>query len=160
MLTSIVYYSVTDRSFKETFFSSDYDRNLYYKSLLLSKKNAELTAKLNRVQYSLKKLESQNYYLKMNGSQVSSYGTVNSGRGLASVETGPKSLQLEYDGKDHVQYDIYRWGEYKLNSIANREYSLQNYEKASQFYIELINQYPKSNYLSESMLLKSAYSCY
>lgn len=71
-----------------------------------------------------------------------------------------ESIKRNGRGIDHVQYDIYKWGEYKLYTIANREYKLKNYTKASQFYIELINQYPESKYLSEETLMRSAFSCY
>ncbi len=160
LTTFFVYFSYKGYNLDRSVFTgSDREEQYYYKSLLFAKENTELKAQLSRMVHEVQKLKSKNHYLTLKLEEKNEIGQASLGRSLASF-TPVRKLNLATSDTDHVQYDIYKWGEYKLYTIANREYNLKNYDKASQFYVELINQYPDSDYLSESLLLKSAYSCY
>ncbi len=161
LATFFTYFSYKGYNLDRSVFfgGSDREERYYYKSLLFAKENNELKAKLSRMVHQVQKLKSKNHYLALKLQEKNDRDDQDSGRMIASF-TPVREFNLSPEEKDHVQYDIYKWGEYKLYTIANREYNLKNYDKASQFYVELINQYPDSDYLSESMLLKSAYACY
>lgn len=133
------------------------EEKYYYKSLTLAKENRLLKQKISTLNFNYQKMKSKNHYLKMKVSKNSPVSV--SKRKIASYAPVTK-FSFDSSDKDFVQDEIYQWGEYKLYTIALREYKLKNFEKSSQFFVELINQYPESKYLNESVLLKSAFSCY
>jgi TolA-binding protein len=153
--TIFIFYRDKDFSMPYSASYSLKSEKYYYQSLQLAKKNRELMVKVSELNHELNNEKTKNHYLKVKMDNEQGEAQ----RDLASFMP-VKKLTIEGDAKDYVQYDIYKWGEQKLFSIGNREYKLKNYDKASQFYVELINQHPDSKHLTESMLMKSAFSCY
>lgn len=116
-------------------------------ALILAKENRELRAQLNKLKYEISAVKTKNDFLqiKLNKRQTE--------RKIASV-----TEKKEY--KDLVQYDVYKWSPDKLLGIAGKEFHFKHFEKAAQFYNELITRHPDHKLVTDKVLFAAGISAY
>lgn len=124
--------------------------NRYEKvSLHLAKKNRELKAEINKLNFEVQSLKSQNHFLALKLK-----GNNRAGRSIASI---PSPIDIK---NDLVKYDTYKWSEKELLLVARTEFNKKNYEKSAQFFQIFISKHPKSKMLSDEVLFQSSIASY
>lgn len=93
---------------------------------------AELESQVVDLKFEIAKLKTENEILVKESHQIQSR------RAIASVEEN-----------DLVQFEIYQWKEIQLWQMGQKNFDEKNYEKASQFYLSLIKNYPESNKIDD-----------
>ena len=115
-------------------------------ALELAAENRILQAKVTDLEYKLTKVETEKNAL----ASIAKQGQVQ--RSIASV---PKS-----NSEDYVNYDIYQWSPEKLLAIGEKELHFKNYDKAAQFYNELVTRFPKNELITDRVLFGAGISAF
>jgi TolA-binding protein len=128
----------------------------YYKSLNLAKEVRFLNSQVSSKNFEIEQLKNKNQYYKI---QLASLKK-GSNRGLASVN---ENVLEELTGKNYgknVDFNIYKWSEYKLYTVANNYFTAEDHKNASYYYLTLLKHYPNSKYIDEDFLMKAGLTCY
>lgn len=92
------------------------------KALLFSKENRNLRNEVARLEYKIKVLESEKFYLK--GQLDQNQNSVS--RAVASLGLSPQN--------DLVKNNVYHWKNEEILAVAQDSFSKKDFEKAAQFY--------------------------
>ncbi len=119
-------------------FKGQWEEQLQFekKALALAKENRLLRTKVSDLEYKLSEVESKSKFFAAQAQGA--------GRKIASVP------QMNAD--DLVNFDVYKWSPEKLLAIGEKELHFKNYEKAAQFYNELIDRFPKHKIVDDRVL--------
>ncbi len=138
-------------------------------SLKLAKENRELKMEVKRLEYELQK-----YKHNVGGHDLAkathdsheapvahSDNHGNAGhenhevkREVASVHAMPQE-KAPVTNKDFVEYATYKWHADDMKRIADKEFKEKNYEKAAQFYTQLIEHYPNYKNLNDEYYFRA-----
>ncbi|WP_127714443.1 hypothetical protein [Halobacteriovorax sp. HLS] len=114
--------------------------------LQISKENRMLKMKISSLMTEITSLESKNQYLKVQ-LQEAKEGK-RPARTIASVR--PVSA-----GNDLVQFDVYKWKPGQVLAVAEKEFSLKNFEKSAQFFNTFKTQFPGDKSLDDQFLFQA-----
>ncbi len=142
-------------------------------SLKLAKENRELHAEVKRLEFEVEKLRQEKAYFNTQLSGAASHSDVDhevaqttthatekhteTSRSVASVAPSAHSSEVK---KDYVEFKTYKWRADDMIKIADKEFKEKNYEKASQFYTSLLNNYPKNKGYNDEFYFKAGIASY
>jgi len=129
-------------------------------SLKLAKENRELKMEVKRLEFELQKYKHNP--LANSGHAASDSHAVAKAedhghevkREVASVHAKPSEKPV-VSGKDFVEFATYKWHADDMKKIADKEFKEKNYEKAAQFYTQLIEHYPTFNGLNDEFYFRA-----
>lgn len=119
--------------------------------LELSKKNRDQRMEISRLKTEIMSLESKNQYLKVQLKEIKEGKP--KARSIASVRELPK-------GSDLVKFDVYKWKPGQILAVAEKEFSLKNFEKSAQFFHTFKNQFPEDKKLDDQFLFQSGVAAF
>lgn len=153
-------------------------------ALKLSKENRELRAQIKRLEFEIEKQKQDKLYIS--GHKPAAEATVAHGdahadphavaaapahgdphaapaahaeRAIASVHA-PAPVVAFDPKKDYVEFKTYKWVADDMQKIADKEFKEKHYEKAAQFYMGLVNNYPHFKGLTDEFYFKAGISAY
>jgi outer membrane protein assembly factor BamD (BamD/ComL family) len=128
----------------------------YYKSLQLAKDVRLLKSQVSSKNFEIEQLKSKNQFYKV---KLTAYEK-DKHRSIASInESALDELKTKNYGKK-VDFDIYKWSEYKLYTVGSNFFKKSNYEKSAHYFLTLLKHYPESKYINEDLLMTTGLSCY
>lgn len=83
---------------------------------------------------------------------------VEHGRSIASV--APHGKAEDKIEKDYVEFKTYKWRAEDMMQIADKEFKEKHYEKASQFYYSIIQNYPHFKGVNDEFYFKAGIAAY
>ncbi|WP_372653655.1 tetratricopeptide repeat protein [Halobacteriovorax sp.] len=115
--------------------------------LQLSKEKRDLNYQITKLKTEIAALETKNQFLTVQLKE-SSGQMPNRSRTVASVAP-------TQDATDLVQYDVYKWKPDQVLAVAQKEFSLNNFEKSAQFFYTFKKQFPESKKMNDQFLFQA-----
>ncbi|OUR96546.1 hypothetical protein A9Q84_09360 [Halobacteriovorax marinus] len=114
--------------------------------LKLSKESRDQRMEISRLKTAIMSLESKNQYLKVQLKEIKEGKP--KAREIASVRALPK-------GNDLVKFDVYKWKPGQILAVAEKEFTLKNFEKSAQFFNTFKHQFPGDKNLDDQFLFQA-----
>jgi TolA-binding protein len=119
--------------------------------LHLSKENRILMMKISSLKTEITSLESKNQYLKVQLKEAKEGKRAK--RTIASVRP--------MKGKnDLVNFDVYKWKPGQVLAVAEKEFTLKNFEKSAQFFNTFKVQFPNDKNLDDQFLFQAGVAAF
>lgn len=119
--------------------------------LQLSKEKRMLTMKISSLKTKVSSLESKNQYLKVQ-LEESKEGK-RAARTIASVRPVESKNDL-------VNFNVYKWKPSQVLAVAEKEFSLKNFEKSAQFFYTFKVQFPSDKKLDDQFLFQAGVAAF
>ncbi len=132
-------------------------------SLKLAKENRELKAEIKRLEFEIEKVKNGGPSTVAHHAPEHSTHSEHNGHsdGHQKREIASVTPMLESNLKtDFVQFKTYKWHAEDMHSIADKEFKSKNFEKASQFYYSIVENYPHYNKIDDEFYFKAGISAY
>lgn len=114
--------------------------------LKLSKENRMLKMRISTLKTDITSLESKNQYIQVQLKELKDGKRAT--RKIASVRPMPA-------GNDLVHFDVYKWKPGQVLAVAEKEFTLQNFEKSAQFFNTFKSQFPGDKNLDDQFLFQA-----
>lgn len=121
-------------------------------ALTLAKENRGLKVEINRLQFQIQQLKSKNNYQKIQLDEKA--GDLASGKSHSTTRV-PASVAPAPSGNDLVKFDVYKWTPSQVITMAEKEFSENNFEKSAQFFQTFSTNFPTHKRINDQFLFQA-----